>query len=262
MGRHPWRAHSAGPCAKLTAGFQRGRHWHDRLVTLWREKQGYICGKTQACFSGARTRDSCMIGEAVKPSTKAPGPFLCQNSIGSTVGKPIGFTQQTCYVRWPNVYCLLLGQRRRRWANSKPTLGQCFMLVGYMEVREAAAHKSSKNNIIIMIRTIIIWSDQPYKQRTWWKDKHKLERHSVKRSIKQNIVLLFKILVHRLRRWPNNKQQCINVLSLLDRSVYISADVESTLFRRWSTVYDVEPMSNQHCIKWDKMSGTMLSVIC
>ena len=26
--------------------------------------------------------------------------------------------------RWPNV-CLLLGQRRRRWANSKPTLGKC-----------------------------------------------------------------------------------------------------------------------------------------
>ena len=31
--------------------------------------------------------------------------------------------------RWPNVG-LLLGQRRRRWANSKPTLGQRLMFPG------------------------------------------------------------------------------------------------------------------------------------
>ena len=32
--------------------------------------------------------------------------------------------------RWPDVG-LLLGQRRRRWANSKPTVGQRLMFAGY-----------------------------------------------------------------------------------------------------------------------------------
>ena len=32
--------------------------------------------------------------------------------------------------RWPNVV-LLLDQRRRQWANSKPTLGQRPMFAGY-----------------------------------------------------------------------------------------------------------------------------------
>ena len=31
--------------------------------------------------------------------------------------------------RWPNV-CLLLDRRRKRWANSEPTLGQRLMFAG------------------------------------------------------------------------------------------------------------------------------------
>ena len=77
----PWRreARSAWPCAILTS-----MHWfqRDRLVTLAKEKQGYLSETSaQHQLRTVRARDSCMTGEAARRSIIAPRPLISMTSF-------------------------------------------------------------------------------------------------------------------------------------------------------------------------------------
>ena len=57
--------------------------------------------------------------------------------------------------RWPNVG-LLFGQRRRRWVNYKPTLGQRLMFAGLFA--NSKRHISENNNYLLLLSGLVVFN--------------------------------------------------------------------------------------------------------